>query len=282
MDAQYVEMFSEALSECGAMAVSIEECQEKMEHPIFDESPTRQFWEHCKISALLSEKIEVNHILEKATALADLPTIPYFKLQYIEEQDWVKQTQAQFEPIQISNRLWIVPTWHIPKEGVINIRLDPGTAFGTGSHPTTQLCLKWLDRHLPMGSTVLDYGCGSGILAIAAMQLGARQAFGIDIDPRAIQTATANAQQNGVEVHFSLPHAPLSAVDIVLANILANPLELLAPLLAQSTLIGGKIILSGILTSQAESLIACYSAWFQMEIFEKEGDWVCLVGNKKQ
>lgn len=153
------------------------------------------------------------------------------------EQDWVRLTQAQFDPIQISERLWITPTWHQPPNlQAINLQLDPGLAFGTGNHPTTRLCLRWLDTHLRGGETLLDYGCGSGILAIAAVKLGAGQTTGIDIDPQAIVASKQNAEQNNVEANFRLPDSMLNQqFDVVVANILTNPLKVLAPLLAGTT-----------------------------------------------
>jgi ribosomal protein L11 methyltransferase len=172
-------------------------------------------------------------------------------------------TQSQFEPIRISQRLWIVPTWHTPVDAAaINIVLDPGLAFGTGSHPTTRLCLRWLDENLRAGENVLDYGCGSGILAIAAMKLGAGSAYGVDVDAQAVQSSRDNALANQVDAKFDLPVATLQPADIVVANILTNPLKMLAPLLAGATRQGGRIVLSGVLSEQAEDVMRVYAQWF--------------------
>ena len=193
----------------------------------------------------------------------------------MEDNDWVRLTQAQFEPIRISQRLWIVPTWHTPSDpGALNITLDPGLAFGTGSHPTTRLCLRWLDANIRGGESVLDYGCGSGILAIAALKLGAASAAGVDVDAQAVQSSRDNAAANRVAAHFFLPDdAPRQQADIVVANILTNPLKLLAPLLASSARPGGRIVLSGILEEQADDVANLYAQWFDLAPAIVEDGW---------
>ena len=196
----------------------------------------------------------------------------------------MRLTQSQFEPIPISSRLWIVPTWHTPVDpNAINIVLDPGLAFGTGSHPTTRLCLRWLDENLKSGESVLDYGCGSGILAIAALKLGAAHAVGVDVDSQAIQASRDNALVNRVEnALFNLPDSvPQSSYDLVVANILTNPLRLLAPLLANATRQGGRIVLSGILEEQAQDVIKIYNQWFDIKAPIFEDGWTCLSGRKR-
>jgi ribosomal protein L11 methyltransferase len=192
-------------------------------------------------------------------------------------------TQSQFDPIRISERLWITPTWHeSPDPSAVNLQLDPGLAFGTGSHPTTRLCLQWLDAHIKGGETVLDYGCGSGILAIAALKLGAGHTVGTDIDPQAIRSSLDNAQQNGVSADFYLPDAlPAGQHDVVVANILANPLRMLGELLASHVKTGGKIVLSGILAEQADELSAIYSTWFEMDAPVFDEGWTRLTGTKR-
>jgi ribosomal protein L11 methyltransferase len=219
----------------------------------------------------------------EAASAAGLPTAPAFEVETVAEQDWVRQTQAQFAPIPISQRLWIVPTWHeSPDASAINLILDPGLAFGTGSHPTTRLCLQWLDRNIRGGESVLDYGCGSGILAIAAMKLGAGQVIGVDIDPQAIQASQFNAEQNQVTASFYLPNdAPQVSVDIVVANILTNPLKMLAPMLANAARPGGRIVLSGILSHQANDVLAVYRNWFDIDIADESEGWSCLAGTRK-
>jgi ribosomal protein L11 methyltransferase len=195
----------------------------------------------------------------------------------------VRLTQSQFDPIPISPRLWIVPTWHdAPDSSAINLKLDPGLAFGTGSHPTTRLCLRWLDAHIAGGETLLDYGCGSGILAIAAVKLGAVQVDGVDIDPQAVTASCDNATLNDVTAHFCLPGELASGqYDIVVANILTNPLKGMAPLLAGRVRAGGQLVLSGILAEQAEDVMVVYRDWFDFEPPEVDEGWVRLAGVKQ-
>jgi ribosomal protein L11 methyltransferase len=209
----------------------------------------------------------------------------------LEESDWVRLTQSQFDPIRISQRLWIVPTWHTPTDPTaINIALDPGLAFGTGSHPTTRLCLRWLDANIKGGESVLDYGCGSGILAIAAIKLGSGSAIGVDLDAQAVVASRDNALANQVRADFYLPEAcpelgrrgvSLSQYDVVVANILTNPLRALAPLLAGATKTGGRIVLSGILAEQAEEVMRIYAQWFDLAPAVLEDGWCCLSGAKR-
>ena len=196
----------------------------------------------------------------------------------------MRLTQSQFDPIRISQRLWIVPTWHTPSDpDAINIVLDPGLAFGTGSHPTTRLCLRWLDSNLQGGESVLDYGCGSGILAIAALKLGAAHAVGIDVDSQAVIASRDNAAANKVgNAQFYQPDdAPHDTYDLVVANILTNPLRMLAPLLSNATRQGGQIVLSGILEEQARDVMNIYQKWFDMNAPIVEDGWACLSGRKR-
>jgi ribosomal protein L11 methyltransferase len=193
----------------------------------------------------------------------------------VEEQDWVRLTQDQFEPIAVTSRLWIVPTWHEPVDpAALNLRLDPGLAFGTGSHPTTRLCLRWLDRHLAAGASVVDYGCGSGVLAIAAGLLGAGTVSGVDIDPRAVIASRDNAARNGVAAMFFEP-------DVVVANILSNPLRVLAPLICGLARSGGAVVLSGILSEQRDLVAEAYRPWLDLQPAQEEEGWVCLWGIKR-
>ena len=186
-------------------------------------------------------------------------------------------------PIQVSQRLWIVPSWHAaPDAGAINIALDPGLAFGTGSHPTTQLCLQWLERVIRGGESVLDYGCGSGILAIAALKLGAARADGVDIDPQALLAARSNAVQNNVQAAFhDAADAIRQPAQIVVANILSRPLIVLAPLLARLTAPRGKLALAGMFTEQADEILAAYRAWFELFETDAAGNWVLLSGTRR-
>jgi ribosomal protein L11 methyltransferase len=200
----------------------------------------------------------------------------------VAEQNWVQLTQSQFDPIRVSDRLWIVPSWHeSPDPTAINLILDPGMAFGTGSHPTTRLCLEWLERHVTADSSLLDYGCGSGILAIAAARLGAGRVAGVDIDPQAVESARANAERNGVSAVFADSAQPVAGeYDLVVANILSNPLRVLAPAICAHVRSGGKLALSGILREQAEEIIGIYAQWLPMTVADTREDWVCLSGVK--
>jgi ribosomal protein L11 methyltransferase len=202
----------------------------------------------------------------------------------LSDRDWVRLTQSQFKPICISERLWIVPTWEsAPNPHAINLRLDPGAAFGTGSHATTRLCLKWLERNLHGGESVLDYGCGSGILAIAAARLGAANVCGVDIDAQAVLAARANALQNRISAEFFAPGAELKRrYQIVVANILANPLIAVAPLLAAATIAKGHVVLSGVLEPQIDEVQQAYTAWFDMTTVELDEGWALLAGTRLQ
>ncbi|MBR5676100.1 MAG: 50S ribosomal protein L11 methyltransferase, partial [Neisseriaceae bacterium] len=239
-------------------------------------------WEQYLVIALFDDKANINSIFQAAcTSIGIKP--PEYKEERLPEKDWVRLTQAQFDPIRISERLWIVPSWHnAPDEAAINIKLDPGLAFGTGSHPTTRLCLQWLDQNAQPDDEVLDYGCGSGILAIAALKLGVKAADGVDIDPQAVESAQFNAENNGVKALFRLPeNCPDKQYSVVLANILANPLRMLGELLASKTKQGGKIVLSGILAEQAAEISAIYQQWFDMFDPIIDDGWACLSGVKK-
>ena len=200
----------------------------------------------------------------------------------VAEQNWVQLTQSQFDPIRVSERLWIVPSWHeSPDPAAINLILDPGMAFGTGSHPTTRLCLEWLERNVSASASLLDYGCGSGILAIAAARLGAGRVAGVDIDPQAVESARANAERNGVTALFADSARPVAGeYDLVVANILSNPLRVLAPAICAHVRSGGRLALSGILREQAEEIIGIYAQWLPMTVADTREDWVCLSGVK--
>jgi ribosomal protein L11 methyltransferase len=284
-DARHAEALSEALLELGALSVDLLDADADTpdEQAIFGEpgEPPPGVWQHNRISALFDPGADVSAILSAAAHQAGLASVPSHQIETLDDHDWVRLTQAQFDPIPISRRLWIVPTWHTPSDpNAINIVLDPGLAFGTGSHPTTRLCLRWLDTHLQGGESVLDYGCGSGILAIAALKLGAAHADGVDVDAQAIQASRDNAVANDVaQARFFLPDAaPSAQYDVVVANIVTNPLRLLAPLLAQATKTGGRIVLSGILETQAQDVMDIYAQWFQLDAPIFEDGWSCLSG----
>jgi len=287
VNAKQAEALSDALIELGALSVSLEDAAAGTvdESPLFGEPhhPDAGLWESCIAIALLEQQTDPAILLAAAANRAGLEQIPAYNCEAVAEQDWVRLTQSQFEPIPISPRLWIVPTWHqAPDPAALNIRLDPGLAFGTGSHPTTRLCLRWLDQHIQGDESVLDYGCGSGILAIAASKLGAGKVWGVDIDPQAVESARYNGVQNKVDASFYLPeHAPNQKADILVANILTNPLKAMAPMLAGMVRPGGRIVLSGILDSQAQAVQAVYSAWFDFEPPALDDGWSRLAGTKR-
>jgi ribosomal protein L11 methyltransferase len=285
-DAAYAESLSEALLETGALSVDMHDADADtpQEHAIFGEpgEPPPSLWSHNSVTALFPADANVEASLLQASLAAGLLQSPPHNITILQDNDWVRLTQSQFDPIRISQRLWIVPTWHTPvDENATNIVLDPGLAFGTGSHPTTRLCLRWLDENIHGGESVLDYGCGSGILAIAAMKFGADSAYGIDVDEQAVQSSRDNALANRVVAEFSLPEGTPQAADIVVANILTNPLKMLAPLLANATRQGGRIVLSGVLVEQANDVMNVYAQWFDLAPAVMEDGWACLSGTKK-
>ena len=280
------ERLADALMEHGALSAAIEDAYAgtENEQAIFGEPgmPAEQIWQQSKVIALFGEHDEAAAAVKAAAQECGLKDLSYDS-ETLEDQDWVRLTQSQFDPIQISERLWITPSWHkAPAGNAVNLQLDPGLAFGTGSHPTTRLCLKWLDTQLKGGESVLDYGCGSGILTIAALKLGAGSAVGVDIDEQAIRASNDNAAQNNVQAHFYLPDGlPQGQFDVVVANILANPLRMLGEMLAARTKQGGRIVLSGLLAEQSEELGEIYSQWFDIEPAETEEGWARLSGVKR-
>ena len=288
---QNADAISDALMDLGALSASIEDAHAETvgEQAIFGEPSSAHIqyappgiWQQSIVTAMFAEDVDVNQVMSDLTHTLSIATFQ-FKTEIIAEQDWVRATQAQFEPIKITDRLWIVPTWHeSPNKDAINIVLDPGLAFGTGSHPTTHLCLDWLTQQSLNNQTVLDYGCGSGILAIAASKLGASAVKGVDIDAQAIIASTYNAQQNHVDIDFYDANTFEHAVfDVVLANILSSALMVLAPVLAKYCKTGAKLALSGILQPQTEALIARYSEWFNMDAPKSNHDWILLTGTKR-
>ncbi len=284
VDSQHAEPLSDALMEVGALSVSLEDADAGTEDetPLFGEPdyPTAELWQRSIAVVLLDEHANVAAILDAAATLAALPVPTQYQVETVADQDWVRLTQSQFDPIPISPRLWIVPTWHeAPDAGAINLKLDPGLAFGTGSHPTTRLCLRWLDQNIQGGETVLDYGCGSGILAIAAIKLGAGAVDGVDVDSQAVTASNDNAALNAVRARFCLPDALGEAqYDMVVANILTNPLKAMAPMLAGRVRAGGRLVLSGILQAQAQDVMDVYAEWFGFELPTADEGWVRLVG----
>jgi len=266
VEAGAAEAMSEALVEAGAHSVCIENLER----------------ERQTLQAIIAIGEDAGGLVARAAHAAGLSRAPEFTTAELADDDWVRKSQAQFPPVEIGERLWVGPSWHEPPAGRIVVRLDPGLAFGTGTHPTTQLVLRFLDEHIQGGERVLDYGCGSGILAIAAAKLGAARVDGVDVDPQALQTACANARRNGIELRATLPEAlPAGSYDIVVSNILAQPLVVLAPLLAGRTRPRGRIALAGILQAQAAEVAAAYAPWFDAQTRALHEDWALVAGVRR-
>ena len=286
-DAGHAEALSDALLALGALSVGVEDADAgtERETPQFGEpgSTPGPLWTHSRVIALFDKDADIPLIAAAAAGEAGLSATPPYDVAEVAEQDWVRLTQSQFRPIRVNERLWIVPSWHeAPDADAVNLVLDPGLAFGTGSHPTTRLCLEWLCAHLPPGASVLDYGCGSGILAIAAARLGGGRVAGVDIDDNALAAAADNAERNGVTLQLSHSKHPLDlSFDIVIANILTNPLCVLAPLLTERTRPGGHIALSGILSTQVEQVRHAYRPAFDLTVWAEREGWSLLEGVKK-
>ena len=293
-DDTHAQVLSDALIDLGALSTDLHDAAAgtEREQPLFDEAgeASGRIWAVSELTALFDEAADIPSILRAAVEVAGLPFPTSYRITQVEEQDWVRTTQAQFSPIRISSRLWVVPSWHrTPDPDAVNLILDPGLAFGTGSHPSTHLCLAWLDENLQRGEDVLDYGCGSGILAIAAIKLGAHQVVGVDIDPQAIEASRQNAALNQCsEAQLKFYEASLTrtgeidgiTADVVVANILAGPLIMLAPILTRATRVGGRIALSGILPEQAEEVALAYQQGFDIQIAREKDGWALLTGTR--
>lgn len=285
------ENLGDALMELGALSISVSDAavDTDEEKPLYGEpglTPEKNAWEQSQVVALFNEDnlstSEISQALSEEGFRVGIPTE-----RVVEEQDWVRLTQSQFDPIQVGQRLWVVPSWHdAPNDpNAVCLAVDPGLAFGTGSHPTTKLCMQWLEEHDGLSQkTLIDYGCGSGILAIAAKRLGCGSAIGVDIDPQAVTSAKDNALRNEVSVEFFLPEEDTSNSqhDVVVANILANPLQVLAPALCQRIAPEGHIVLSGILARQADEVIETYKPWLTLHVWREYDGWVCLTGQLKK
>ena len=282
------EALSEALLEAGALSVSIEDADagSDAERPLFGEPGAEPCvaWARNLVVALCDPGADLTRLVADAAQAAGIQPPPAFRVDPIPEQDWVRQTQAQFSPMHIGERIWVVPSWHEPPAytAALVIRLDPGLAFGTGSHATTRLVLQWLETSGCTGTRVLDYGCGSGILGIAAARLGAAQVDAVDVDPQALAAASANAVANQTAVRCATPDAlPDGQYDLVLANILANPLVVLAPLIAARCRSGGRVALSGILPGQAPDVISAYAFAFELRVAAEDDGWVLIEGARR-
>jgi ribosomal protein L11 methyltransferase len=278
-----VETLGEALDALDALSVSVEDAdaQSDAECPLFGEPgmpPPKAGWQRSRIAALFASEgaaQEASRLLQVQDFFAGCELL---SIAPVPDQDWVRLTQSQFAAVEINPDFWIVPSWHTPPAQARQvIRLDPGLAFGTGTHPTTRMCLRWIAQHPPRGGRVLDYGCGSGILAIAAARFGAGQVDAVDIDPAAVQSTAANAQANGVAIDAGLPAQASGRYQLVLANILATPLKLLAPLLCSRVAPGGALVLAGILERQAGELMAAYEPHARLAVSDSEDGWILMT-----
>ncbi|WP_213952971.1 50S ribosomal protein L11 methyltransferase [Variovorax sp. dw_954] len=278
-----VENVSDALDALDALSVSVEDAdaQTDSEQALFGEPgmpPPKEGWQRSRVIALFPNEaaareaatvLELQDFFQGCTILGvmDVP-----------EQDWVRLTQSQFAPVEITPEFWIVPTWHEPPAQARQvIRLDPGLAFGTGTHPTTRMCLRWIAVHGLAGQRVLDYGCGSGILAIGAAKYGAARIDAVDIDEAAVESTRLNAEANAVQLNAGLPDVAEGRYQTVLANILATPLKLLAPLLCGHVAPGGSLVLAGILERQAEELKEAYAPYARLQVSDSEDGWILMT-----
>lgn len=286
---EQADTLTDALIEAGALSACAEDAEldTPNEQPMFGEpggDASPQGWATNRVVALMPDGLDPAQLIEQTQQLVAFEVSQQWQLREVPDEDWVKVTQSQFEPINVGERLVIVPTWHRDQAETgerVRLELDPGLAFGTGSHPTTHLCLKWLQTEMPANSQLLDYGCGSGILAIAAKLLGASDVVGVDIDEQAVQSTRFNAQANAVVVQAMLPDdlAP-GTFDVVMANILSNPLKVLAPMLSNRVRVGGYLVLSGVLARQAQEVAQFYSPWLTLSVHEELDGWVCLAGQR--
>ena len=283
-----VEDVSDALDALDALSVSVEDmdAHTESEQPLFGEPGMpvpKEGWNRSRIVALFPDEAAA----QQAQALLVLQDFfegcQVLGIREVEQQDWVRLTQSQFQPVDITPEFWIVPTWHeLPEAAKISIRLDPGLAFGTGTHPTTRMCLRWIARQ-PKGALgrTLDYGCGSGILAIGAAKFGAVDIDAVDIDPDAVTSTEFNALANHVQLNAGLPDKAKGEYQTVLANILATPLKMLAPLLVSHVQQGGHLVLAGILERQADELKAAYAPYIQLEVADSEDGWILMTAQKQ-
>lgn len=281
--AQLAEQISDYLTDIGAVSVTFMDSQDT---PIFEPLPGEtRLWGNTDIMALFDAETDMQHIVEMLHQENILTENAAYKVEQIEDKDWEREWMDNFHPMQFGKRLWICPSWRdVPDENAVNVMLDPGLAFGTGTHPTTALCLEWLDSLDLQGKTVIDFGCGSGILAIAALKLGAKSAVGIDIDPQAIIASRNNAEQNGVsdrlQVFLAEQKPENLQADVVVANILAGPLKELAPIINQLVKPNGVLGLSGILETQAEAVTAAYRSDFALDPVAVREEWCRITGQK--
>ena len=281
-----VEDLSEALEALDALSVSVEDADAQTEHEqaLFGEPgmpPPKEGWQRSKVVALFAQEEEAKEAAVLLAAQDFFESCQLLSIAAVPDQDWVRLTQSQFAPVEITPEFWIVPTWHEPPAQAREIiRLDPGLAFGTGTHPTTRRCLRWIANHQVKGQRVLDYGCGSGILAIGAAKFGAISIDAVDIDEAAVGATQLNAQANEVSLNSGLPDLALGAYQTVLANILATPLKVLAPLLCQHVEAGGNLVLAGILDRQEQELIQAYAPFLNLQVADREDGWILMTAQR--
>jgi ribosomal protein L11 methyltransferase len=278
-----VDVLSDSLDALDALSVSVEDAdaQTPAEQALFGEPgmpPPKDGWQRSRMVALFAQEAVAREAAVLLGAQDFFEDCQLLGIQTVEDQDWVRLTQSQFAPVEVTPDFWIVPTWHEPPDQARQIiRLDPGLAFGTGTHPTTRMCLRWIAQHDVQGQRVLDYGCGSGILAIGAAKYGATNIDAVDIDEAAVTSTELNAQANGVQLQAGLPDKAQGQYQTVLANILATPLKVLAPLLCSYVAPGGHLVLAGILERQAEELQAAYAPWVSLEVADAQEGWILMT-----
>jgi ribosomal protein L11 methyltransferase len=281
-----VEILSDALDALDALSVSVEDAdaQTPAEQALFGEPgmpAPKDGWQRSRMVALFAQEDAAKEARDLLAAQDFFDACQVLGVRKVEDQDWVRLTQSQFAPVDITPDFWIVPTWHEPPAQARQIiRLDPGLAFGTGTHPTTRMCLRWIATHDLQGQRVLDYGCGSGILAIGAAKYGASRIDAVDIDEAAVTSTQLNAQANAVSLNAGLPDLAKGSYQTVLANILATPLKVLAPLLCAHVEAGGHLVLAGILERQAQELQQAYAPWLALSVADAEDGWILMTATK--
>jgi ribosomal protein L11 methyltransferase len=281
-----IEELSDALEALDALSVSVEDADAHtpQEQALFGEPDMpapKPGWQRSRVVALFAQDSEAREAVSLLTLQPFFEGCEVLGVQAVASQDWVRLTQSQFHPVPVTPSFWIVPSWHEPPEGASTvIRLDPGLAFGTGTHPTTRMCLRWIAARSLHGQRVLDYGCGSGILAVGAAKFGATEVTAVDIDPAAVEATGINATNNHVALKAGLPDAADGEFDVVLANILATPLKVLAPLLCQRVKPGGQLVLAGILSRQAEELQEAYAPWLKLAVSDEEDGWILMTATR--
>lgn len=283
-NADNAESIGEGLSDVGALAVTFLDAKDT---PMYEPKPGEvMLWPDTKVIGLFEASVNVDEIVAALATNNHIQADTPWKADPLEDKDWEREWMDNFHPMQFGKRLWVCPSWRdVPNPDAVNVMLDPGLAFGTGTHPTTSLCLKWLDSQQMEGAQFVDFGCGSGILAVAALKLGAQQGIGIDIDPQALQASEENARRNDVDhkLKVYLPqHQPTVEADFVFANILSGPLLSLRETITSFCRVGGKLVLSGILAEQVSDIEKAYSQDFELEVSEIDGEWARVAGLRKQ